>query len=411
MTTSAASAIIALTTSLASVAALAPGRQIVVAGASSDFVVDVYAANAVGATSFYKLGRISNGQTRTFSNDSSTIMKYVVVTGSLGSGHIWVQGDLGNGSSEVDLSGSTGQTPVTGVDVSTLGSGRQLIVTGPALRISIYVGNSASGSFALLKTVQSTTAGISVPLGSDQSAFMKYTVDSGTPTTATTVFVTGATSPASIFRARAVATSIGANTVSDQILTITATGALAAQDGVTVVAGDTLLFPAGLSNVTTGQAGPWTTLQLGDTTTSAKFARPSWWQNGQPIPGTNTAIRVAGAGTLFPMTTWRNANGAGTTVIGTDEPQLFPDMTVQVVTLSTGTIAVTNVPIYSATKSSIRFERTTPNTTTATVMYCQSAITAGPLGTATVTIQAQTTTGAINTADVSTGRLVIQNFA
>lgn len=407
----AAQLVILLTTSLVSVAALGTGRQVCVAGASTDFAADIYVANAAGATSKTKLLSIRNGQQRSFTNDSSTIMKYTVTAGSLGTGKIWVQGPA-TGSAEVDLSGTGGQTPATGIDISGLQAPRQLVVAGgpAAMRLSIYVGNSASGSFRVLQTIVTDANGSAVLTVSDNSSFMKYTVDAGTAGSATRVYVTGG--DVASFGARAVATSIGANTVSDQVLTVTATGALGAQDGVTIAVGDVVLFPAGLSNVTTGEAGPWTCLTLGDTTTSATFQRPSWWQNGQPIPATNTRISVRAAGTLFPNTTWRNANGAGSTVIGTDEPQLFPDLVIQTVTLSTGIIAVTNVPIYSATKSSIWFERTAVGgTLTTTVQYNAASTTAGPLGTATTTITAMIATGGTNTSDTSTGRCIIQNFA
>lgn len=408
---------IALATTIAAFNAIGPNRQVVVAGASVGFAADIYASKSVSSTKTCKIGSISTGsgtgKVQTFAIDSSVALLYVATAGSLGTGAIWVQGPGAGtatgvpGSAKVDLA-------TTGTDISGLLPGpRQVVIAGGASgsQVGFYVANSTSGTFALVGNVTVKADGSAIlPLPNDSSIAMKYTV-TGTPIGGSAeVYITGGDNPA--FGARLVATSIGANTVSGQVLSVTATGALGTQDGVAPAVGDVILFPAGLSNVTTGEAGPWTVLTLGDGTAGSTFERPSWWQNGQPIPSTNTPIRVRTAGTLFPGTTWRNVNGAGSTVIGTDEPQLFPDLVIQTVTLSTGIIAVANVPIYSVTKSSIRFERTAVGgTLTTTVSYNAASTTAGPLGTATTTITAMIATGGTNTSDTSTGRCIITNFA
>lgn len=403
---------LALNTALRSYRGLGPGRQYCVAGASTDFSADVYAASSESSTSLCKIFTLSGASAiRSFPNDSSVALKYTVTAGSLGSGKIWVQGPTSLGSAEVDLS-TAGVAPTNGVDISGLTSPRQIVICGgPAgLRISVYVGDSSTGSFRLLQTIVGDADGKVVSLGSDQSSFMKYTVAAGTPTSATSVYVTGGEVPD--FRARMVGTSIGANSVVGQILTVTATGALSAQDGVTPAVGDTVLFPGGLTNIATGDAGPWNILTLGDTTTSTTFGRPSWWQQGFTLPPTNTPIRIGASGTLNPLTTWRTTVGGGSTKIGTDDPGVYPDMVIQTVTLSTGAATITNVPIYSATKSSFRFERSAVGgTLTTTISYGTTAVTAGVLGTASVAIAAMIATGGTNTSDTSTGRFVITNFA
>lgn len=409
---------IALATTIAAFNAIGPGRQVCVAGASVGFAADVYASKSATSSKTCKIGSIATGsgtgKVETFAVDSSVALLYVVTAGSLGTGAIWVQGPGAGTATGVPGSAAVALA-TTGVDVSGLLPGpRQIVIAGgtAGAQVAFYSANSTSGTFALIGNRTVNAAGSAIlQLPNDSSVAMKYAVTGSIAIGGSAeVYVTGGDPPA--FAARLVATSIGANTVSGQILSVTATGALGTQDGGTVAVGDVVLFPAGLSNVTTGEAGPWTSLTLGDTTSVATFERPSWWQNGQPIPGSNTQIRVRAAGTLFPNTTWRNTNGAGSTVIGTDEPQLFPDMVVQTVTLSTGAATITNVPIFSATKSSFRFERSAVGgTVTTTIMYGTTAVTAGPLGTASVAIAAQIATGGTLTTDTSTGRFVITNFA
>lgn len=209
-------------------------------------------------------------------------------------------------------------------------------------------------------------------------------------------------------KVRAVATSIGTYTSTGGVLTAAATGAMSAQDGVTLVAGDGVLLPAGLTNVAAGDEGPWSVTDVGTSTTAMTLTRPGWWRNGSAvIPGRE--VTVSGEGTLFPGTKWRSM-AAKAKVVGTDSPALYPGLVMQQVTLSTGAATVTNVPIFKTT-SLVRFDRRTPGgTLTSTVQYNASTVTAGALGTASATVQAQIATGGVQTSDTSVGVLSIQNF-
>jgi len=394
-----------LTTSLLGCQGIGPNRQLVLKGASADFTADVYAARTPSGRTV-RVASINGSSRPAPFLCAAPYLKYTVTAGSIGSGSIWIQGPNGQlslGSRAIALSTSA-------VDVSRLAPGtRQLYIVGAplGLNVSILVSNSTSGNFTTLTTLIANAAGTLVyNIPDDASVAMKYAIVVGTPTASTDIFVAGGEEYH--HRAAWVATSIGANSIADQILTITATGALGNQDGATPAVGNVGLFPLGLSNVDTTSCGPWEVLTLGDTTSSPTFMRPGWWQQGAAMLPSGLEIYVGSDGSLFGDTVWRNGNSTGA-VIGTDDPRLFPRLVSQIGTLSTGAITVTNVPI-AATKSSIRFERTAVGgTVTSTVQYNQSALTPGALGTASATIQAQTSTGAVQTSDTSTGRIVIEN--
>lgn len=395
---------IALSTSLTDCRALGPGRQFVLAGASATTRVSIYAAEGITNTKFVKIATLSGANAvLSFPQDSSCFLKYVVDAGSLGGGSVSVMGPLSEGgSNSVALATSA-------TDVTKLNKGRTAYVAAGDTNIVIQILTStASGgtyiSVGQLNVAKSSGRFLSLP--NDGSLFMKYVVvspaslgPSGTPD----VWVSGGEDP--LYLANYVATSLGTYTVAGQVLTVTATGALGSQDGVSPQVGDTVFVPEGLTHVTAKDAGPYVISALGDTTSSAAMARPSWWQNGQNL--TLDATIKVNAGTLFGGSAWKCFILSG--VIGTDAPAMYPDLVVQQATLSTGAVTLTNVPIRSATKSSIRFERTTPAGTLG-ALYCTSGVTAGDLSTASVTMQAQTSTGAAATSDTSTGRLAIENW-
>ncbi len=113
-------------------------------------------------------------------------------------------------------------------------------------------------------------------------------------------------------------------------------------------------------------------------------------------------------GTVFAGTEWKNT-AAGT--VGTDDPAFYPGRVVREAVLVAGTLAITNIPILSATRSFVGITRKVANTTASTISYATNgAATPGALGTASVTVFATVAAGTINVADISTLEVVVVNF-
>ena len=199
--------------------------------------------------------------------------------------------------------------------------------------------------------------------------------------------------PSTVNRVRAVVTLLsGAYTGSGTgTLTASSAAAFGTQDGVsTLAAGDLVLLPAGITNITAAKdAGPYVISVLGTGSVKWVLTRPDWWATGSTIP-LGASIDVGGGGTLFSGTSWKSFVVTGK-VVDTDDPLFYPRQVTQQITLLTGggNVAVTNVPIYSATRSQVVVSYAgsgTPNA--ATLGYQPGAITPGALNTATVTVQA-----------------------
>lgn len=209
------------------------------------------------------------------------------------------------------------------------------------------------------------------------------------------------------YKARAVATSIAAYTAASGVITASATGAIGAQDGVTMVATDLLLIPEGLSNVTAADAGPYIVTNAGSGSAAFVLTRPDWWPHGGGIlPG--AVIQLGADGTLFKGSAWKTFV-AKSKVVGTDAPLLYPDYVCQSVTLASGVITVSNVPILSATKSFFGINRTTLGGT-ASGTYNPTTITAGVLGTGSFQVSSQSITGTTNASDTSTLNIAVENW-
>ena len=218
---------------------------------------------------------------------------------------------------------------------------------------------------------------------------------------------------ASAFTARNVATSMAAFAVASGVLTASANGALGAQDGVTNAVGDVIVIPAGTigsATVSAADSGPWKLTAIGGASAKFTAVRPDWWTHGSYIvPG--ALIEIGGEGTLFAGTAWKTW-AAGTAVIGTDDPTLYPLRVTQQITLVAGTKAITNVPIRSTSKVGLRATLaggTPAGTTTAFQRKLSSGATAGALGTASITVEAQSVAGTIVNTDVSVLNVEITN--
>jgi hypothetical protein len=217
----------------------------------------------------------------------------------------------------------------------------------------------------------------------------------------------GAEDSQSLFALRCVVTALGAYTESDGVITVTATGALGTQDGVTIAAGDEVWLPeyAGTANgsvtVAAGISGPYRIANAGGTGVNAVLSRPAYWPDGDAMP-LGASFKVA-QGTLFANTVWDCGAAKGST-IGTTDPDAYPRSVTQTVTLTSSAKAITNVPIRSATKSNVIASlAAVGGTTTNTIGWgIIVAPTNGPIGTATTTVNAIASGGTKNgTADTS----------
>lgn len=225
-----------------------------------------------------------------------------------------------------------------------------------------------------------------------------------------------ATSRAAAFTARVVATSIGANTgTGTGVLTVTATGALGAQDGVTCAAGDVIFIQEGTANVAAIDAGPWVITTIGTTGVSPVLTRPDWWAHGGTmIPGIVIEIGGEGTGTNPSLagTEWKSFAAKGT-VIDTTAPSFWPRKITCAVTLASGTLAAarTTMPVRSHLVTDFIITSdpaTAPHATTR--LWRVSALTAGVTGTASVQMVAESAPGTTNASDVGQYNLTAINW-
>ena len=226
-----------------------------------------------------------------------------------------------------------------------------------------------------------------------------------------------AASRATAFTARVVATSIGANTgTGTGVLTITATGALGAQDGVTCAAGDVIFIQEGTTNVAAIDAGPWTITTIGTTGVSAVLTRPDWWTHGGTmIPGAVIEIGGEGTGTTprFAGSQWKSFAAKGT-VIDTTAPSFWPRQLSGVYTASSGVVlnAYALFPIRSATTSVPLAVNTGTAAHASTVgpPRVTTLPTAGVTGSASLTMKAESAPGTVNASDVGVYTVSVTNW-
>lgn len=211
--------------------------------------------------------------------------------------------------------------------------------------------------------------------------------------------------------ARAVITSLAANTAVDGVITADANGVLAAQDDITLVAGDEVFIPEGTTNLdAAADAGPYTVTSVGAVGAPFVLTRPSWYAHDSVISQA-TDVKIA-EGTLYGGSTWRTFAAKGD-IVGTDAPVAYPDYVAQQVTLVAGTSTISNVPILATTKvvmSPTLIGGTPAATTTNYEKKLTSGVTAGALGTAAIIIEAQSVAGTIVNTDVAVLNVGVRNW-
>ena len=221
------------------------------------------------------------------------------------------------------------------------------------------------------------------------------------------------TGTTSLFKCRAVVTSLsgayGGSTTG--ILTASSAAAFGTQDGVaTLAVGDVVFLPEGTTNITAASdAGPYVITTLGSVSVKWVLTRPDWWTTGSAIqPG--QVIEMGGEGTLFGGTSWKTFV-AKSQVVDTNAPLFWPGRVTTSVTLVAGVKALATVPIASATTTQmVATLKSTGGTTATTIMYQPTSVTAGTIGTGTVTWAAMSAPGTNQTSDTSVLRVSIINW-
>jgi hypothetical protein len=219
------------------------------------------------------------------------------------------------------------------------------------------------------------------------------------------------------YKARAVITSIAAYVgTTTGHLVASANGAIGAQDGVTLVAGDVVVLPAGIANVSAASdAGPYVVTSPGG---AGKFIldRPSWWETGAPITQ-GQEIEVGGEGTVFKGASFK-AMCAKAQVVDTNDAKLYPKNYRKTITLAGGTYTIGAgggnelLFLFDTSLASVQFSRNTPAGTLGTGYYSAPSASriAGYPGTAAVVINSTLDNGALSNADTSTVDVLVTNW-
>lgn len=182
---------------------------------------------------------------------------------------------------------------------------------------------------------------------------------------------------------------------------------VAGNDGLTYAAGERVLL---VNQTTAAQNGLYV---VGTVDTGvAPLTRADDMADGAAI--LNGRVVEISEGTLYAGSSWK-AMCTDAKVVGTDDPLFYPRNCKATVTLAAGTKtlgATEGLWLFSTTKSSVQVSLNTPDTVTSTVQY-QCAVagrTAGKVGTAALTVQANVAAGTINAADVSSLDVLVDNW-
>jgi hypothetical protein len=194
------------------------------------------------------------------------------------------------------------------------------------------------------------------------------------------------------------------------VLTGGSNAAIAAQNGVTLVAGDVAWLAKGATNITASKdAGPYIVTQQGDgATVPFILTRPFWWMTGSTLIA-GCAVKVSGEDTLFGGSEFRTFC-AESAVVDSNDPLGYPDKVTVVKTVTSGTVNVTGIPIRSATLSNVCVNYSSGTPDVGTIGYGPGSITAGEVstgGSATAATVAARALSAINTANVSDSASVV----
>ena len=183
------------------------------------------------------------------------------------------------------------------------------------------------------------------------------------------------------------------------------------RDGVTYVQGDLVLL---VGQATKSQNGLYVVGAV--SSGSAPLTRSPDFLTGTVFAKSDVQVcEVGPEGTLFANTLWKITT-TGPITVDTTNHDWYPRQVTQAVTLTAGTVTVSNVPVLSSTKTNVVLVRTaTGGTVSNTIMYCPTSagangITPGTFGTASIVVQACVAAGTIQSTDTSTLSCTILNF-
>ena len=183
-------------------------------------------------------------------------------------------------------------------------------------------------------------------------------------------------------------------------------------DGITYVQGDVVLL---VQQATKSQNGLYVVGPVASG--SAPLTRAVDFATGTVFEASNRPVVELGPeGTLFGNTLWKMTT-SGTVTVDTTNHDWYPRQVTQSVSLTTGFVTKTNVPILSTTTTAGVFMPTNFSGAGSTVSYRNgvfasggAATAAGITGTGSISVTALVAAGTFNTSDVSTGSLTIINF-
>lgn len=151
------------------------------------------------------------------------------------------------------------------------------------------------------------------------------------------------------------------------------------------------------------ECGIYTVASLNLAQTQASLIRaPDWAANGA-IP--NGVVVNVSEGTIWPGSSWR-AMVTGAKTINVNDPLFYPQKCKGIVTLAAGVFtlgAAQGLALFSTSKSIVQVTTNVLNSAGSTVDYNVPGgnRVAGKVGTASVKIQAMTSAGVVDTANVS----------
>lgn len=201
-------------------------------------------------------------------------------------------------------------------------------------------------------------------------------------------------------QARAVITSIASYVASGGVLTASATGAIGAQDGVTLVAGDVVLLPTDKATAAK-DAGPYVVTNPGAVGAKFVLTRPDWYRTGSTQPS-GQMLTVGGEGTLRAGSEWKAMVAASTFVVDTTDGQWYPRLEAVTTAAMTAGVSAANSTLYVSAKAQFSPMPVTPGGTQGTLRMSTS--TAGPPGTSSLVVTSSSNT------DTSTVKIQVENF-
>lgn len=248
---------------------------------------------------------------------------------------------------------------------------------------------------------------ILMPPAPSTSTLNVVSTDGFNVSTATYTIIAGSSKPIGIVhRARGVVNT--AQTLS--AFTSVTGGSIV--DGITYVQGDVVLL---VQQASKSQNGLYVVGPVASG--SAPLTRTADFATGYTFAASDSPMCELGPeGTLFHSTLWKITT-TGAITVDTTNHDWFPRQVTQTVTLTTGFVTKTNVPILSTTTTAGIFMPTNFSGAASTVSYRNgsyasggAATAAGITGTGSISVTALVAAGTFNTSDVGTGSLTIINF-